>query len=286
MKPLRFLIHSEQLELLLAFEERKGLANLAETMGRDPSVVSRGLQRLAEEFPVLEKVKGKWELTPLGRRVNDSTRAFLSEQMSLISSLKRRSSSQKISLTSKTVLITVNAQQGLLDATQLGRNNFEAEKNIEALLRHWRSKRMPIVHVKHVSENPSSFFHRQSSGCEFLPWAVPLDSEEVVEKTHSSCFAKTNLEDLLKKRETEHVVLTGFTANECIDATARDASALGFSTYVVGDATAMFDMKSADGKLLKAERLHKLTLANIEAFYAKVLNTDLLLEAPKESVRK
>jgi nicotinamidase-related amidase len=36
-------------------------------------------------------------------------------------------------------------------------------------------------------------------------------------------------------------VLVGFTANDCIEATARDSFEKGFNTYVVGDATAMFD---------------------------------------------
>ncbi|MEN0059999.1 MAG: isochorismatase family protein [Bdellovibrio sp.] len=277
MKSLRFLMSSDQLELLLAFEERKGLSKLAEAMSRDPSVVSRGLQRIAEEFPVLVKVKGKWELTPLGRKINDSTRAFLSEQKALMSSVQTKSESKKTSLTPKTVLVIINAQQGLLDTTQQGRNNSEAEKNIESLLRQWRSKQMPIIHVKHVSDNPSSVFYRQSSGCNFLSCAEPLESEKIVEKTRSSSFVETTLEDLLKTMEADHIVLAGFTANECIDATARDASALGFLSYVVGDATAMFDMKAADGKLLKAERIHKLTLANIEAFYAKVVSTSDLI---------
>jgi nicotinamidase-related amidase len=264
---------SDQLDLLLAFEDRKSLLTLAEAMGRDPSVVSRGLQRIAEEFPVIVKVKGKWELTPLGKRINESTRTFLNEQKTLLSSVVTKSEFKKISLTKNTVLVIINAQQGLLDATQQGRNNSEAEKNIESLLKQWRSKKMPIIHVKHVSDSPNSFFYRQSSGCNFLTCAEPLQSEKVVEKTRSSGFTETTLESLLKTIDADHIILAGFTANECIDATAKDSSALGFSTYVVGDATAMFDMKSTDGKLLKAERIHKLTLANIEAFYAKIIST-------------
>ena len=39
------------------------------------------------------------------------------------------------------------------------------------------------------------------------------------------------------------------------------------------DFVLLFDVKDASGKLLKAERIHKLTLANINAFYAKVIET-------------
>ena len=225
MRALRFLMSSDQLELLLAFEERKSLLTLAETMGRDPSVVSRALQRIAEEFPVIVKVKGKWELTPLGRSINVSTRAFLNEQKILMTSVKIKSEIKKISPTIKTVLLIINAQQGLLDATQQGRNNSEAEKNIESLLKKWRSKNRPVIHVKHVSDNPNSVFYRQSPGFNFLTCAEPLQSEKVVEKTRSSGFTETTLEILLKTIEADHIILAGFTANECIDATAKDSSA-------------------------------------------------------------
>ena len=272
----RFLLDSDQLELLLSFEESKGLSQLAEVMAKDPSVISRGLQRIAEAYPVLIKNRGRWELTPLGRELNAVTKEALLQQKNLLGSAIQNKS--KVSLLSKnTALVIINAQCGLLDATQLGRNNSDAEKNIETLLKLWRSKNYPIIHVKHVSDNPSSMFYRSSKGAEFLPGLEPLGNELVIQKTNSSAFHETKLDEVLKDSEFTDLVLTGFTANECIEATARDASALGFSTYVVGDATAMFDMKSPDGKLLKADRLHRLTLANLNAYYGRVIQlVDLL----------
>lgn len=183
----------------------------------------------------------------------------------------QRNLGNKKYLSDKSLLIIINAQIGLLDATQLGRNNSEAEKNISKLLNYWRTQKRSVIHVKHVSSNPSSIFYRGTSGCEILPDLQAREGETIIEKTKSSAFTETELESQLKKMEPENIVLVGFTANECIDATARDASALGFEAYVVGDATAMFDVRSPDGKLLKAERIHRLTLANINAFYARVI---------------
>lgn len=64
---------------------------------------------------------------------------------------------------------------------------------------------------------------------------------------------------------------------ECIDATARDAAAMGFVTFVVGEGTATFDLRDQSGKLVKADRIHRLTLLNINAFYAKVVSTNDVL---------
>ena len=70
-KPI-FKLSSEQLTLLTAFEETKGLAKLAESLMRDPSVISRALQRIAEDFPVLVKVGLNVDPVP----VNGDTKAL------------------------------------------------------------------------------------------------------------------------------------------------------------------------------------------------------------------
>jgi nicotinamidase-related amidase len=268
----KFPLSSDQLELLLAFGECTGLAALSESMCRDPSVVSRGLQKIAEDYPVLAKIKGRWELTPLGYQINIATKSAITNYHKLLSAETQRARSEK-HLSIRSLLVIVNAQCGLLDATQPGRSNTEAEQNISMLLHFWRINERPVIHIKHVSDNISSIFYRQSGGCEFLPGLQPKGADLVIEKTKSSAFAETDLEAKLKQMEPENIVLVGFTANECIDATARDASSLGFDTYVVGDATAMFDVRDTDGKLLKAERVQRLTLANINALYAKVIHT-------------
>lgn len=272
----RFSLSSDQLELLLAFQQSQGLNHLAEMMAKDPSVVSRGLQKIAEAHPVLAKVRGRWELTPLGRQVNELTQEFMAKHEKLLDASVAKPDLAR-GFVESSVLILVNAQQGLLDPTQQGRNNLEAERNISLLLSEWRNQNRRVLHVKHVSDNPASVFYRQAQGCSFLKEFEPLANELVIEKTKSSSFHETKLEAELQKIEPAHLILAGFTANDCIDATARDASALGFSTVVVGDATAMFDVKSPDGKWIKADRLQRLTLANINAYYAKVLSTSELI---------
>ena len=172
------------------------------------------------------------------------------------------------------VLIVINAQKGLLDATSEGRNNLDAEKNIARILEFWRAKKRRVVHVKHVSDKPQSIFFKDSAGCNFLDSAQPCENEFVLEKTKSSAFAGTGLEAIINKESASSVVLVGFTASECIDATARDAAAISLDVFVVGDGTATFDLRDPSGKLVKADRIHKLTLINLNAFYGKVINTN------------
>jgi nicotinamidase-related amidase len=268
----KFPLTSEQLELLIAFEEATGLNQLAEKMMRDPSVVSRNIQRIAEDYPVLTKIKGRWELTPLGLQTNELTRNYLKSQQSLLIDTKKKQSAE-ITFSDKSVLIIINAQKGLLDATQNGRNNSEAENNIAKILNHWRSKNRKVIHIQHASEKTNSMFYRNSPGFNFLDALKPTNQETIIEKTKASSFTDTHLEATLNQVEASDITLVGFTANECIDSTARDAASLSFSAYVVCDATAMFDLVDTSGKLIKAERIHRLTMANINAFYAKVIET-------------
>ena len=277
MSRMQFPIPTDLLELLLAFEESEGLGRLAEKMARDPSVVSRNLQRLAELAPVLEKVRGRWELTPLGHEINAITRDYLAGFGACLREAGSTRGEQRLYLSNQTALLVINAQQGL-SSPELGRrNNEDAEANIERLLAHWRTGGRTIVHVKHVSANPDSLFHRGSRGADFMPGLAPAGGETTIEKSKSSAFADTKLAASLQNLDIDTLVLAGFTANECIDATARQASDMGFTVFVAGDATAMFDFSGPDGKLMKAERIHRLTLANLNALYAKVLATDELV---------
>jgi DNA-binding transcriptional LysR family regulator len=74
-----FEISSEDAEFLLAFEGSEGLSDLARIWGRDISVVSRRLKRLAG-MDLLQKSDGHWSITDRGRRLNAWTKRALREQ--------------------------------------------------------------------------------------------------------------------------------------------------------------------------------------------------------------
>lgn len=70
MSRLQFPISSEQLELLIEFGKCNSLSTLADIFGKDPSVISRNLQRLAEDAPVITKANGRWQITQLGKELS------------------------------------------------------------------------------------------------------------------------------------------------------------------------------------------------------------------------
>ena len=274
----KFPLSSEQLELLLAFEKGGSLQQLAKMMAKDSSVVSRNLQRVAEICPVIAKVNGRWQITPLGRQINQQTKMYLDcLHMHLNESLENKNSKQKKDQFKNAALIVINAQNGLLDPLMGSRCNSEAEENISKIISKWRMNNLCIIHVRHVSEDRKSLFFKESPGVNFIRALAPEKNELTIDKAKSSAFSETSLLEELTGRGIETIVLTGFTANECIDATARQANEFGFSTIVIGDATATFDFLGHDGKIYKADRVHKLILANLHALFSEIMTTETLV---------
>jgi nicotinamidase-related amidase len=271
-KKLKFPLTSEQLELLIAFEQNGALSKLAEYMGKDQSVVSRQLQKLGEDCPVIEKVSGKWTITPLGMKINELTTRVVTEYEKNLAGEVNHSFSWECS-----TLVVVNAQKALLTSIAQ-RSNLNAEKNIQALLSYCRARNGKIIHVQHVSENPHSDFFIESPLAQFITEISPRKNELVIQKKHASSFSNTQLENVLKDQVNSTLVLAGFTANDCIEATARDSFERGFNTYVVADGTAMFDFVAHDRKLYRAEKIHELVLANIGLRYGQVENTKFFIE--------
>ncbi|HXH76811.1 MAG TPA: isochorismatase family protein [Bacteriovoracaceae bacterium] len=271
-KRLKFPLTSEQLELLIAFEQNGNLSKLAEHMGKDQSVISRQLQKLGEDCPVISKVNGKWAMTPLWIKINELTSRVVAEyEKNLVGEVNSFFNWES------SALVIVNAQKALLNS-MVQRSNLDAEKNIQALLSCWRKKNGKILHIQHISRNPNSDFFVESPLAQFMVEISPMEDESVIQKMHASSFSDTQLESFLKGQSISSIVLAGFTANDCIEAIARDSFEKGFNTYVVGDATAMFDFVAHDKKLYKAEKIHELVLANIGLRYGQVEDTKFFSE--------
>ncbi len=276
----RFPLSSDQLELLLAFEAARSPAHLVEIVRRDGSVVSRNLQRLAEDHPVLTKEGGRWRLTDTGRAVNVLTRRYLAELTTTLPSAETIARDEPTPyLLPRAVLIVINAQKAMQDAGRGNRSNPECESNVSRLLACWRKARKPLVHVRHESQNPGSALHPSVESSAFIPLLAPEPGETVVAKSTASAFGGTTLAADLAAANVDALILTGFTASECIDATAKAAADLGFRVYVVGDATATFDLTGPGGQIYKASRVQEMTLAGLHATFAGILETEALLAA-------
>jgi nicotinamidase-related amidase len=183
-----------------------------------------------------------------------------------------------LTLPKTSALILIDLQKAIDDPSWGCRNNPQAESNVGRLLGHWRSHHMPVIHVRHVSPDPTSTYRDGQSGVEFKDCARPLEGETVVTKHVCTAFIGTDLEARLRAIGAQDVVLAGVITNNSIESTARASGDLGFRTIVVSDATYTFGRKDHAGKMHSAKTLHAISLGNLEGEYARICTTAQVLE--------
>lgn len=172
-----------------------------------------------------------------------------------------------------TALVIIDMQQGMSGSEAGERNNPDAESNIQILLSAWRRADWPIVHVRHISREPSSPFWAGQPGAEFQPELLPITGEHVVEKNVPDAYVHTGLERWLHVRDIRRLIHVGVSTSNSVEATVRTAGNLGFDTFVVSDATFTFAKTDYSGVYRSAEEVHAMSLANLDGEYASVIST-------------
>lgn len=179
-------------------------------------------------------------------------------------------------------LIIIDMQRGMLEPAAGVRNNPDAPSRIAELLQAWRSARAPVVHVRHISRSPSSPFAPGQPGAQFQPALQPLPQEHVVEKNVPDAFINSALERWLRVRDLDSLVIVGVSTNNSVEATARTAGNLGFTTYVIADGCFTFAKTDYHGVLRSAEDVHAMALANLQDEYAQVIESQAALALLKQ----
>jgi nicotinamidase-related amidase len=109
-------------------------------------------------------------------------------------------------------------------------------------------------------------------GGEWNPEFGPKPGDIVVlEHWAQNGFANTDLDAQLKQHGLQKLILVGFIANSCVEATARFGMELGYHVTLVKDATAAFNPEG-------------MTAANVNALmyaHAIVTTTELLAALPQ-----
>lgn len=178
----------------------------------------------------------------------------------------------------KTALILIDIQQDYFDG---GKNPLEGSREASQiaarLLEQFRSKKMPIVHIRHISlGSNASFFQANTSGADFHPDVVPFSSEFIIEKHAPNGFLGTGLSDILNQIKAERLVLAGMMTHMCVDATVRAASDNGFDCWLAHDACATKELVF-DNHKIPARQVHSAFLAALRDGYARVMASEQIL---------
>src|SRR5580692_164893 len=146
----------------------------------------------------------------------------------------------------KTALVLIDLQNAILGMTPAPHSADKVVGNSVKLANAFRAKGAPVVYVR-VDLNdflklPADQPHNRgdkplpAAASEITPSAGFQHGDILVTKRHWGAFAGTDLEQQLKSRGIDTVVLTGISTNVGVESTARQGTGLGFAFVLVEDA--------------------------------------------------
>lgn len=175
-------------------------------------------------------------------------------------------------MAARSALVVVDLQKAFEDEAHWGRrNNPACEENVAALIEAWREHGEPVVFVRHDSDEQGSPLRPGEPGNE-LQDVVSGEPDLLVTKRVNSAFhGDPDLAGWLRDNGVDGVVVCGVQTNMCCETTARVATNLGFDMRFAIDATHTFDLRDRDGGTIRAEELARVTAANLDAEFGRVL---------------
>ncbi|KAF3455928.1 hypothetical protein FNV43_RR00571 [Rhamnella rubrinervis] len=149
-------------------------------------------------------------------------------------------------------------------------------QNLLTTIQLCRRASIPIIFTRHCHKSPADYgmlgewwdgdlIFDGTREAELMPELDRRPQDQVVEKNTYSGFNGTRLEEMLKERRVEEVIVTGVMTNLCCETTARDAFLRGFRVFFSADATATAD-----------QELHEATLKNLAYGFAYLVDCQRL----------
>lgn len=146
--------------------------------------------------------------------------------------------------------------------------------NLQLLIASYRAANLPVIFTRHINTDVDAGMMsrwwrdllRADSMDSLISPALYSPASILIEKSQYDAFYGTSLEETLRGRGVEQVVITGVMTHLCCETTARSAFMRGFEVFFCVDGTATY-----------AEELHRASLLNLShGFAVPALSEDLL----------
>ena len=132
--------------------------------------------------------------------------------------------------------------------------------NLQRLIRDFTAHNRPVIFTRHVNTDEDARMMsrwwrdviRADSPDSAISASLDASTGIVIPKTQYDAFYNTPLEEALRGRGVEQVVVTGVMAHLCCESTARSAFVRGYEVFFCVDGTATY-----------TEALHRSTLLNL-----------------------
>ena len=157
------------------------------------------------------------------------------------------------------------------------RNNPRFEENVDRLIQAWRGAGLPVIFVLHTDPDPG--FETTSPFFKLMDFLKPEPGEPVIVKNTRNAFTSTNLQEMLREKGVERLVVTGISTEQCCETTTRVAADLGFDVDFVTEATRTFPITDeATGEVLSTEEIVRRTEMVLRGRFARIATVDGLVK--------
>ncbi|TGA99000.1 cysteine hydrolase [Sporolactobacillus shoreae] len=142
----------------------------------------------------------------------------------------------------KTALLIIDVQNGMFYDENPVYNGTNLISNLKMLIQKARTAHVPIFFIQHNAPVGKPLEYG-TEGWEIYPELTPTDSDIFIQKATPDSFLNTDLDEELKKRNINHLILTGIQTEVCVDTTCRRAFSMGYGVTLVKDTHSTWDTK-------------------------------------------
>jgi nicotinamidase-related amidase len=164
------------------------------------------------------------------------------------------------------------------------RSSPRFEENVDRLIRSWRGAGLPVIFVLHTDSDPE--FQAASPYFKLMDFLAPAAGEPVLVKNTRNAFTSTNLQELLREKGVERLVITGIQTEQCCETTTRLAADLGYDVDFVTEATMTFPIPNPEtGEELSTDEILRRTEFVLRRRFARIATVGgLVAELEKTAV--
>lgn len=156
------------------------------------------------------------------------------------------------------------------------RSNPGFEAKVDRLIRAWREAGLPVIFFLHTDPDPG--FETSNPAFKLMDFLSPNPDEPVLVKNTRNAFTSTNLQEILKEKGVERLVVTGISTEQCCETTTRVAADLGYDVDFVTEATVSFPIADPEtGEELSTDDIVRRTEFVLRRRFARIATVDGLV---------
>ena len=194
----------------------------------------------------------------------------------------------------RTALVIVDMQNAFVAGSPIAApRGTEVARRLNQLAGACRQSAIPVIWTRHVVRPDGSntgllgelvppvaagIINEDAPTAAMHPLMDVRPGDVVVGKPRFGSFHGTDLEEILRSRGVDTLILGGINTNVCVDTTTREAAVREFQVLFLSHSTANFDLPDGGLGPAGAEELQRAACAVMAFGFAEVLTVDQVLD--------